>query len=478
MARPARAACIMLLVGLALPPLLLPPAAPAEAREVSARRASPPRNQVQQRQAVQRRLARQDAARRGVVIGGTAAAAMAAAAPADPPAPLQPAAWEDLPGWADDSPIEALPPVLASCRAFAAMTPGRALGGAGEIAAAAGTPELWRPACAALIRAWNTLPPLPPPNRRRGRAGQARLREAQVARNEHLRRALEENFSPAPVGEGLLTAYYEPVLRGSLAPDEAFATPLYSKPPEHVAIDVPNSLRPAHGRLQDGRLEPLPDRAAIQNGALAGRGLELAWVTDPAEAFFLHIQGSGRVVLPNGAVLRLGYAGQNGQPYRAVGRSLIERGELMRDRMSMRAIRAWMAAAGPERANALMAENPSYIFFQRNEGLRDDQGPPGAMGIPLTPERSVAVDPAVVPLGAPVFVADADPQPGRPAGERFRRLLAAQDTGGAIRGPGRGDLFRGWGHEAGERAGNVREPVRMWVLLPRSAAAMLAGRDP
>ncbi len=470
----SRAAPVAVLLAALLLPAAAPPAAAEPDAALRARREANPPNQLARRQALGREAARRDAERRGDLppFGrrGRGAPLLAGAGTAIPglgrsplPGAERPRAgsFDDLPGWREDALADAVPAVLASCRAFGAMTPGRPLGG-GDPTAPGGTPESWRGACAELSRAWAAVPPLSAAGRG-GRLGQARLRDLRRQRDALARDAFEANFVPALAGEGLLTAYYEPILRGALAPGAPFLTPLYRRPPELVALDAPGQLRPSYGRLADGgRLEPLPDRAAIQNGAFAGRDLELAWVEDPAEAFFLQIQGSGRVVLPDGRTLRVGYAGQNGHPYRAVGRSLIERGAIPENGLSMAAIRAWMAGAGPVQAAALMAENPSYVFFQLNGGLRDDQGPPGAMGIPLTPERSAAVDPAAVPLGAPVFISTVGGGPGA-----VRRLLAAQDTGGAIRGPGRADLFRGWGPEAGARAGNVRNPIRMWVLLPR-----------
>ena len=228
------------------------------------------------------------------------------------------------------------------------------------------------------------------------------------------------------------------------------------------------------------RAAPYPSRAEIDDGVLAGHGLELAWVDSAVDAFFLHIQGSGRVVLPDGTLLRLGYAAQNGHPYRAIGRILIERGEMRREGMSMQGIRAWLAAAPPEAAQGLMRANASYIFFRLVEGLRPEDGPIGAMGVPLTPLRSVAVDPAFVPMGAPLFLASpvpptpsppperarARPQPVEPAGP-LPRLVVAQDTGGAIRGAGRSDLFWGWDAESGLRAGGTFQPARMFLLRPR-----------
>jgi membrane-bound lytic murein transglycosylase A len=279
---------------------------------------------------------------------------------------------------------------------------------------------------------------------------------------------LERHFQPVAVGAGTLTGYFEPELRGSTARDVRFATPLHARPPDLVEVDLGTFLPDLRGRrtaglVRDGRLQPYHDRAAIAGGALAGRGLELLWVDDPADAFFLQIQGSGRVRMADGRVLRVGYAGQNGHPYFAVGRTLVERGVLTRERVSMQSIRAWMAEAGPAEAAALMARNPSYVFFRILPDLPPEAGPIGTLGAPLSPMRNVAVDRAETALGLPVWVAGRDPLDGA----ALRRLTVAADTGGAIRGPARADLFTGWGAEAAERAGRMREEAELFVLVPR-----------
>ena len=240
---------------------------------------------------------------------------------------------------------------------------------------------------------------------------------------------------------------------------------MHPAPPVATEQAVAPPVAPAPGRRATRstpavvpRGPPFPPRGEIEDGALAGRGLELAWVDSAVDAFFLHIQGSGRVVLPDGRLLRIGYAAQNGHPYRGIGRVLIERGAIRRDEMSMQAIRAWLAAAPLEVARDLMRLNASYIFFRLVEGLRPEDGPIGAMGVSLTPLRSVAIDPAFVPMGAPLFLAGAAPLP---------RLVVAQDTGGAIRGPGRVDLFWGWDAASGLHAGGTYQPARMFLLRPR-----------
>ncbi len=330
-------------------------------------------------------------------------------------------AVEALPGWAEDWPGEWLAPLLASCRKL--LDPAAAALPGADARPRAPLPD-WRPACdeaAAIAGATD-------PDQRDGA----------------MRALLRRHLRVVPAGTGLLTGYYEPELRGALRPHGPYRTPLRALPPPSP----------------DGML---PDRAAIEAGALAKLGLELAWVDDPVDAFFLQIQGSGRLRLAEGGVLRLGYAGKNGHPYRSIGRILIERGAIAREAMSMQAIRAWLAAAPPAERTALLRQNPSYVFFRILDGLAAEEGPIGTLGVPLTPLRSLAVDPAHIPLGAPVWVVARDPLDGRP----IRRLTLAQDTGGAIRGPARGDLFWGWGEAAGTRAGLMQDrEARLFVLLP------------
>jgi membrane-bound lytic murein transglycosylase A len=372
-----------------------------------------------------------------------------AAAPPGSPAEaalFRPVEFRDVPGWPGDDAAQALEPFLGTCRGLRHWGDNRALGGAGELARLGGRAGAFTEACAEAVRLAERLrfPDLP------AVAGDASMDgDAATGRRDLARGFFERRFRAFAAGTGLMTGYYEPELRGAEYPVGAFQVPLHAPP----------SL-PADGT-------PLPDRAAIEAGALAGMGLELAWVDDPVDAFFLHVQGSGRLRLHDGRTLRVGYAGQNGHPYRAIGRLLIESGAVPRERMSMQAIRAWLAAAGPGEAASALRHNPSYVFFRALEGLEPGQGPPGALGVPLTPGRSLAVDPAFIPFGAPVFAATRDPLDGAPV----RRLLHAQDTGGAIRGPARGDLFWGWGEAAAARAGLMREAAEVFVLVPRERAA-------
>jgi membrane-bound lytic murein transglycosylase A len=416
-------------------------------------------------------LARPAAAQHGGLSPDPEAAAQEPAGPPPPPL-LRPVAFEDLPGWASDAHAEILPVVQASCAALRPMRPEAPLGGTSDAALRAGTPAAWTTLCAEIRLLERALPRPPRPGQ--GRAHDRRVAAWIAAKNQAVRDFIEARFEPFAAGPGIMTGYYEPVLRGALEPGDAFRTPLYARPPDLVEAPVNgNPLRRRFGMLRDGRMEPFFDRAAIEDGALSGRGLELAWVDDPTDAFFLHIQGSGRVVLPGGELLRVGYAGQNGRAYVSIGRVLIERGDIARDQMSMQALRAWFAAAGHDRTVEVFRANPSYVFFRLVEGLTPDQGPIGAMGVPLTPQRSVAVDRAFIPLGLPMWVQVRDPTARRntpPEG----RLVVAQDTGGAIRGPARTDFFWGWGHEAGERAGRMREENEVFVLLPRPAPVATA----
>lgn len=289
--------------------------------------------------------------------------------------------------------------------------------------------------------------------------------------DEHrVREFLEARFVPhrvvAPGGaqEGLLTGYYEPLLRGSRTPDDRYRHPLYGPPDDLITVDLSTvapdtrNLR-LKGRLSGRKLVPYWSRADIDRGQAPLAGRELAWVDDALDLFFLQIQGSGRIRLPDGTLMRVGYADQNGHPYRSVGRLLVERGELTLEGASMQGIRDW-ARTNPGQLSGLLAENPSYVFFRELPAGND--GPPGSLGVPLTAGRSLAVDPAAVPMGAPVFIESVMPGSTAP----LRRLMAAQDTGGAIKGSVRADFFWGFGDDAGALAGRMRQPLRMWVLLP------------
>lgn len=273
-----------------------------------------------------------------------------------------------------------------------------------------------------------------------------------------LRLWLEKNFRAWPLAgaddsnDGLITGYYEPVLSGSLARESPAQTPVYALP------------------------GPGERSRAMSRGEIEVTGLPIArvlvWLDDPVDAFFLHVQGSGRVRLRDGALLRIGFAGHNGQRYVAIGRVLIERGELRPEDADMAGIRRWLhehLASDPERAREVMRTNPRYIFFRRLDPLPDDAGPPGSLGVALTPLRSVATDPAAVPPGALLFLATTLPGTGNGPAEPFARVVVNQDTGAAIVGQVRADLFTGTGVAAGELAGRMRQRGRLWLLWPANS---------
>jgi membrane-bound lytic murein transglycosylase A len=357
------------------------------------------------------------------------------AVPAPEPAkPLQAARWSDLPGWENDDLAAAWPAFLQSCRGLA-------------------TKPRW-PAWRAVCERADTV------------AGE----DAQA-----VRRFFEAHFTPYllvnPDGstEALVTGYYEPLLRGSRTRTAEYAQPVLGVPPDLLTIDLTDiapefRYRRLRGRLVGQRVLPYYSRAEINELGFADRYPDtvLLWVDDAVELFFLQIQGSGRVRLPDGKTVRIGYADQNGHPYRAIGRVLADRGEMPLNQVSMQGIQAW-ARANPSRLAELLDANPSYVFFREMPRRQDAaEGPEGALGVALTPGRSVAVDPRHVPLGAPVFLATTEPLSTVP----LTRLVLAQDTGGAIRGVARADFFWGFGADAGALAGRMKQSGTMWVLLP------------
>ncbi|MBI4183991.1 MAG: MltA domain-containing protein [Proteobacteria bacterium] len=359
---------------------------------------------------------------------------------------LEPVGFDVLPGWQADNHAAALAPLLATCRRIDALPDERAL----ALDPRFGAVGAWRAPCAAAAALVA------------GGGGE----EAEGA----ARRFFETWFTPFALSagggaEGLFTGYYEPELEGSWTQGEKFTVPLYRRPDDLVMVDLGlfrDELRGRRiaGKVVEGWLRPYESRREIEGGGLAGRGLELLWVDDPIAAFFLQVQGSGRVRLPDGQTVRIGYAGQNGHDYVSVGRVLIERGALAREGASLQSIRVWLKA-NPKAAAEVLAANPSFVFFRVVPG----DGPVGALGVALTPGRSLAVDPLFVPLGVPLWLDLEDPLA---AGTRLRRLVLAQDTGGAIRGPIRGDLFWGAGAEAEERAGRMKSRGRYFLLLPKS----------
>ncbi len=277
--------------------------------------------------------------------------------------------------------------------------------------------------------------------------------EAGLLPRDYAREFFETRFRPYLVTSSaapLFTAYYEPELMGSRLPIGPYQHPLFRRPP-----DLPNNGTYYWTREQ------------IEAGALDGRGLEIFWLADPVDSFFLHIQGSGRIRTEDGKVHRVAYGGKNGHPYRSIGKMLIADGVLTPGQASAEGIKAWVRA-NPVQGRAYLNKNPSYVFFRELHNHDDALGPVGALEIPLTPYRSAAVDPAVYPLGAPVWVESVTPL------GPLRRLLIAQDTGGVIKGAQRADLFFGSGPQAGEIAGRMNTGGRMVVLAPSAAAIRVA----
>lgn len=278
-------------------------------------------------------------------------------------------------------------------------------------------------------------------------------------------------FNPDGSEQGMITGYYEPLLKGSRTMTARFRYPLYAAPDDLLQIDLGEAypqlkdLR-LRGRLQGKRVVPYYSRAEIDAGANSFKGRELFWVENAVELFFLQIQGSGRIELPDGKLVKVGYADQNGYPYVSIGKKLVEMGELKLEEASMQGIKTW-AEQHPDKLGALLAQNPSYVFFRElSNGL---SAPLGALGVPLTNEYSLAVDARTIPLGAPVFLATTYPNDNA----SLNRLMLAQDTGGAIRGAVRADFFWGFGEHAAAQAGKMKQPGRMWVLFPKGGEPAL-----
>ncbi len=346
-----------------------------------------------------------------------------------PPAPanaLRATTWDAIGNWRDDNPQLAWSAFIASCGALKNQPAWQAVCG---VASALGEPT-----------------------------------------REMAARFFETNFTPYQVvnadgsDSGLVTGYYEPLLNGSRKKSARYHVPVYGVPDDLLVVDLGDvypelkNMR-LRGRIEGRRVVPYFNRAQIDNGAAPVAGKEIAWVEDSVELFFMQIQGSGRVKLDGKDTIMLGYADQNGYPYRSIGRLLVDRGDLPLEKASMQGIKAW-AKQNPDKLQELLNYNASYIFFR--ELPRDLPGPLGALGVPLTARRSIAVDARYIPLGAPVFLATTMPNSKQP----LNRLMVAQDTGGAIRGAVRADFFWGFGEESAALAGRMRQQGKMWVLLP------------
>ncbi len=372
-----------------------------------------------------------------LVLGGCAAIPPASTSqPACPPCaevekpkpaakPLQPAEWQELPGWEVDDHAAVLDLFRQQCASLAKRPLWLATCESASKVDAGGTARAW---FEAQFRPWALV-------------------------------------NPDDTREGMVTGYYEPIVRGSRSAKPPYTIPVFGPPDDLIVIDL-GELYPElkhmrlRGKLDGRKLVPYFSRAEWSAEETRRSQQALLWLDDPLDFFFLQIQGSGQVALDDGSRVRIGYADQNGHPYKSIGKWLIEQDELKSHEASMQGIKAW-AAANPRRLQELLNANPSLVFFR--ELKADGSGPPGALGIPLTPERSIAVDPRHTPLGAPVWLATT-----RPNSEKtLQRLMLAQDTGGAIRDPVRADFYWGSGASAGAHAGKMKQSGRMWVLLPR-----------
>lgn len=365
--------------------------------------------------------------------------------------------WQQLPGWRTDNVDSAWNTVLENCRAVMLRT-GRPQSNAGPASVDA---YAWQKVCVAA----RDVSPAPSAAEARG--------------------FLEKWLQPWTVrgagneaASGIATGYYEPLVHASRVRGGAYQWPLYAVPADLLTIDL-GALYPelvgkrVRGKLDGRRVVPYDTRSDIDRPGRQPPAI--VWVDDPVDAFFLQVQGTGRANLESGpgkgAVIRLAYADHNGHPYVSIGKWLIDKGELTLAQASMQGIKTW-AQRNPGRVKEMLSANPAVVFFREEAMRNQEEGPRGAFNVPLTAQRSIAVDPAIVPLGTPVFLSTTQPNSRQP----FNRLVFAQDTGAAIKGPARADVFWGFGEEAGEIAGKMKQPTRMWVLWPKDEGAPAAAR--
>ncbi|MDD4913562.1 MAG: MltA domain-containing protein [Methylococcales bacterium] len=349
---------------------------------------------------------------------------------ADPGIQLYPTEFNYLPGWSQDDHAAAFKSFQHSCESWLSQPDERALGGVFAL----GSIGDWKLLC-----------------------------NIQVRGGEE-KQFFEKWFRPFAVAasggfDGLFTGYYLPELHGSRQKTARYNVPIYGVPADLIKRNG------QYGRLEKGRFMPYHDRAAIRRGALAGKHAEILWVDNEVDAFFMEIQGSGRIIMDDGRVQGVGYAGKNGHAYHPIGKSLVDRGYIPREQISMQSIRAWIEKH-PEEGRQLMLENRSVVFFKL-AAAKAQEGPIGAMNVPLTAGHSLAVDKNYLPMGVPLWL-DAEHPDGD---QRIRRLLMAQDTGGAIRGVIRGDVYWGQGPQAGELAGLMKSAGRFFILIPRHIEA-------
>lgn len=369
---------------------------------------------------------------------------------------LIPSSFQSMEGWAQGDHTLAFQAFMSGCTNIVGRDKSKSLGGN----PAYGRIADWQPVCQRAVAV---------------NAGNAQA----------VRAFFETNFAPieARAGtnpEGLFTGYYEPELRGSRTRKGKYQTPLYARPHDLVQVQLGDFNEKWRGdriagRVVDGKLVPYLDRAAIVAGGLGTRGRALVYVDDAWEAFSLQVQGSGRVHLDNGEYVRLNFDGVNGHSYTSIGRKLIDRGIIAREKLSMQAIRDWLKA-NPKQADEVMNLNRSYVFFKEMEVGDRALGAPGAAGVPLIAKASLAIDLRYHALGAPMWVSANAPDPSeRDKSQPFRQLMVAADTGGAIRGPVRGDVYWGVGAKAEEVAGRMAHRGRLIILLPKPLAAQIKG---
>ena len=411
--------------------------------------------------------------------GGSAPAISGAIDPSPGPlkipnAALEPAGWDDLDGWAGDDHAGAFATFYASCRPIVRANAFRAESARvrsarnsarNRLAEPLGPPGDARPVHTALEEVC------------------ARAVKAGRLAPEAARQFFETNFVPVRIRKlgdsaGFLTGYYEPIVEGSRFPTREFTVPLYRRPRDLVAPGVPDggpfpNTGRAYRRAASGELVPYYDRGEIEDGALDGQHLEICWLRSATEAAAIQMEGSARIRLEDGALLRISYDAHNGYSYVPVGRALIERGLVRREEMSMQRIREWMHD-NPDGAKEVRRQNRLVVFF-RITGLNDDTEAIGAQGIPLSAGRSIAVDKALHVYGTPFFIEADLPLASPKSQSPFRRTMIAQDTGSAIVGPARADLYFGAGDEAGQVAGRIRQPGRFAILLPRELDPAAAG---
>ncbi len=378
----------------------------------------------------------------GLVAAGSVCLAGCVTPPvASRPMALEAVRFDQIPGWQTDHLAGSFAALRAECRRMALMPPDTVLGGEGLPAVYGGKAGQWSVPCTASA--------------------------ALVANDEAgIRHLYETWFQPYLVADsGLFTGYYEPEVPGSRVQGAGYTVPLLARPADLVqgAAPASDSRGPrAVGRMVGGRLVPYFSRAEIEAGAMGPAARPLLWLHDPVDLFFLQVQGSGRVRLPDGKILYVAYDGKNGRPYTPIGRVLVEQNEIAPATVSMQSIRAWLAAH-PAQAKDVMDRNEDYVFFRIINRSEAASGPPGTLGVDLAPGRSVAVDPHFVPFGTPVFLDTTDPV----SGTAWRHLLLAQDSGTDILGAARMDVFFGAGPYAEQAAGRMHASGKVFLLVPR-----------